>query len=519
MNRRSFYRKIIYLVALVPLLMLLHALGKPATSSVKGAKGSPGGKLAQLRTQYDLSEAQLGEIDPTSVTIKLATLGMRGVAANILWTKANNYKMKKDWTNLSATLRQMTKLEPHFLGVWRFQAWNLSYNVSVEFDDYRERYRWVIKGIDFLDEGIRYNENEARLVWDAGWFTAQKIGRADESKQFRRLFRLDDDFHGSRPVEDRDNWLVGKERFIKAEELVQQGAPLRGMSPVIFHSDVAMCQMNHSEALEADGSFGDKARRSWSKASREWDEYGSRDIPTSMGDIIQLNDREMFEQNVLRIQDQLDALEPGVRERVQQERINNLTQAERELQAAMLEPGDRTEDEYRRISELQRKLTVTHEDVANAMTGANRSRGLELAKQLAETEHLANTIRRYREIVNFEYWRRRAKVEQTAEALAAREFVYNGTFALATGNLPQARELFDAGLAKWREVLDMEQFANLPEDGDLGSELIDAIKVYRRILDARDEEFPDPFILQDILDLHQEDDPDVADLPANPSPA
>ena len=84
--------------------MPLFWLSQPATNAVKGVQGSPGGKLAQLRDQYHLSQAQLGQIDPTSVTIKLATLGMRGVAANILWEKANDYKMKKDWTNFGATL-------------------------------------------------------------------------------------------------------------------------------------------------------------------------------------------------------------------------------------------------------------------------------------------------------------------------------------------------------------------------------------------------------------------------------
>ena len=194
----SFVRKIIYLVAIAVLLMPLFWLSQPATNAVKGVQGSPGGKLAQLRDQYHLSQAQLGQIDPTSVTIKLATLGMRGVAANILWEKANDYKMKKDWTNLGATLNQITKVQPNFINVWSNQAWNLSYNVSVEFDDYRQRYRWVIKGIDFLKEGIRYNERQPRLLWDLGWMISQKIGKADESKQFRKLFKEDDDFHGDR---------------------------------------------------------------------------------------------------------------------------------------------------------------------------------------------------------------------------------------------------------------------------------------------------------------------------------
>ena len=122
---------------------------------------------------------------------------MSGIAADILWEKGQRYKMKKDWTDLSATLKQIRKVQPNFIGVWRFQAWNLSYNVSHEFDDYRDRYRWVIRGIDFLKEGIQYNEHKPVLQWDVGWFIRHKIGRADEKKQFRKLFKEDDDFHGS----------------------------------------------------------------------------------------------------------------------------------------------------------------------------------------------------------------------------------------------------------------------------------------------------------------------------------
>ena len=96
------------------------------------------------------AQVNLGEVDPASETIKLATLGLRGVAVNLLWEKANYYKKAEDWTNLTATLEQLAKLQPNFITFWKFQAWNLTYNVSVEFDDYRDRYYYVRRGIEFL---------------------------------------------------------------------------------------------------------------------------------------------------------------------------------------------------------------------------------------------------------------------------------------------------------------------------------------------------------------------------------
>jgi hypothetical protein len=117
-ERRSFYRKIGYAIAIMVLLFPLAWLSMPATSR------EPGGQLAKLRSEYRLGQANLGEVDPASETMKLATLGLRGVAVNLLWEKANYYKKVEDWDNLR---RRSTSgnLQPNFITFW-FQAWNLT---------------------------------------------------------------------------------------------------------------------------------------------------------------------------------------------------------------------------------------------------------------------------------------------------------------------------------------------------------------------------------------------------------
>ena len=206
MNQRTtFYRKIIYLVLIAVLLFPISRLGAPA------ARDDKGGWLAQLREEYELGQSDLGEIDPASETIRLATLGMRGIAVSLLWNKANEYKKKEDWSNFRATLAQLARLQPYFISFWRYQAWNLSYNVSVELDDVRDRFYYVKRGIEFLKEGKKYNRDNHYLLGDLGWFIGNKIGRADEHAEYRRLFKSDDDFHPEdRPPELRDNWLVSK---------------------------------------------------------------------------------------------------------------------------------------------------------------------------------------------------------------------------------------------------------------------------------------------------------------------
>ena len=165
----------------------------------------------------------------------------------------------------------------------------------------------MIKGIDFLQDGIRYNEHEPILLWDMGWIISQKIGKADEVKQFRRLFKDDDDFHGSRPLAERDNWLVGKQWFREACRRVDAGERIN-KTPVLFRSEPAMCQMHYCEAIEKDGTFGEVAEREWRNAAAEWKAFGDEDIPTSDKTVIHLNDEELYRDKYAQC---LDKIDPG----------------------------------------------------------------------------------------------------------------------------------------------------------------------------------------------------------------
>jgi hypothetical protein len=497
--RKMFLRKIIYLAAIGVLLGLLYLFGHPSTVDAPGQKGSPGGILAQARQRWGLSQTQLGQIDPTSETIKLATFGLRGVAALVLWEKANDYKMKEDWANFAATLNQIIKVQPHFISVWIHQAWNMSYNVSVEFDDYRERYRWVIKGIDYLKKGIEYNQYEPRLVWETGWTIAQKIGRSDEHKYYRRLFKADDEFHGSRPLALRDNWLVGKEWFIEAIKLADStNKGIGGKSPLIYLCDPPMSQMNYSEAIEKEGTFGEVARRAWKTAAAEWHHFGSIPIPSSYGVDLYLNDKEKEDEQAKKLVAELDALQPGLRDEIRAKKRRQLTKEQ--LEAYETPPEKRTDEQHKLYYEAEERLQVTHEDVARQIKGAQHAKAKKLAEDAANHEELATYISRYRETVNFLYWRLCAEVEQSDDALNARKFIYQGDQAFRDSDLTAAKTAYDQGLASWRQVLD--KFPALLEYEIMGSDLMDIVKQYQRILKQLDEPFPEKFPLQDIIDRY-----------------
>lgn len=495
-ERRSFYRKIAYGIGIIVLLFPIFWLSSPATST------EAGGKLAELRNEHRLGQANLGEIDPASETMKLATLGLRGVAVNLLWEKANYYKKTEDWTNLTATLEQLAKLQPNFTTFWRFQAWNLSYNVSVEFDDYRDRYYYVRRGIDFLKEGEKYNENSPRLLWDLGWFIGQKIGRADEHVQYRELFKNDDDFHPEdRPPAERDNWLVGKEWYLKAVDAVDnKGMSLGKQSPRIFYSSPAMSQINYAEAIEEEGAF-ETARRAWIRADEEWGAFGEIPIEHSTGVKLQLGREAELKKRVDDLRKELEGLAPGLRDKISQERLAALTAEERKLYDIPI--AELPAEQHAARQEVDAKLAVTDRDLAERIAHdqpANEKQALQLAHDLEREDRQLRFTINYKRDSNYNYWQTRCDFEQTANALEARRLMFEAhKIFREEQNSPKAKELYVRGFAKWRQVLD-EFPTILGDETTTGDDLLEYVKKYREVLDTLNETIPADFPLWDVIE-------------------
>ncbi len=457
-SQTIFRRKIVYLVTIALLLLPLSWLSLPRTYK------KPGGQIAQMRDRHKIGQANLGEIDPTSVAVRLSTLGMSGVAVSILSRRAIHFRKTENWTEYENTLDEILKLQPNFSEVWRHQAWNLSYNVSVEFDDFRSRYVWVKKGIEFLIKGTRYNDQDQRLLWDVGWFITQKIGKSDEQDQFRRLFKNDmrEDARGGDsdlrkampfaldvcedPRGDRDNWLVGRQWYVMAQRLVDESnVPLR-MNPTVFHSSSPMSQIKYASALIEDGIFdreGQPIRQAWRSAEQQWDDYGNRSILTSKNFPIRLNDLERYSQ-----------------------RLSDLETRLAELEAA----GDTAD---------QATLRALRFDI----------------KSLQEKVRLTKS---YRKVVNFKYWKDRCEYEQMPEAAAAHRLAYEGRQAFERAEFVKAIERYDECFKNWRVVLDRykDLIAQHGTIKDVGNHIDD----YRDVLEQLEQPMPVGFILQDLLD-------------------
>jgi hypothetical protein len=480
------------LVGIMALLLPLSLLSQPADSE------NAGGLLARMRAERGLSQANLGEIDPTGETMRFATLGLKNVAVALLWDRANHYKKVEDWANLSATLEQLTKLQPNFYSVWDFQAHNLSYNISVEFDDFRDRYAWVTKGIEFLRQGIGLNRFEPRLLGRMGWFIGHKIGKSDEKKEFRKLFVEDDDFHErddpKRTLPERDNWLVSRSKYRQAQQLADSGAPLK-TTALIFHSEPMMAAINHGRALEDDGVFGSSARRAWELAGEEMRRFATREIPTSWNVPIRLGLKEAEQARAKRLADEIEKLVPGRFAALEAEREAALTPEQKK--AVATPPLDRSEEQLQLAAEAESALLVTWKDVARAAPAEVRERAWRLALEEVEARETAEIIDRYRDIVNFDFWRATCEAEVTEPALRARELTWKADREFAAARLQAAKAAYEEAFEAWRKVFDASQI--LRDDDLTADDIAEIVGRYRKLLEQLDEPFPSPFILDDIL--------------------
>ena len=103
--------------------------------------------------------------------------GFRGLIANALWIRATELQEEDKFFEMAQLADWITKLEPHFVQVWTVQAWNMSYNISVKFKDFDDRWRWVQRGISLLrDEGLKYNPNEVLIYRELAWQFQHKMG-------------------------------------------------------------------------------------------------------------------------------------------------------------------------------------------------------------------------------------------------------------------------------------------------------------------------------------------------------
>jgi hypothetical protein len=499
-SNRKPLRKIAYILMIVAILLPLYYLGKPASD------GS--GKITELRSRHRMGQADLGKLDPTSESMRLACLGMRGIASTILWLRADYYKEEKYFDRFSAALNQIALLQPHFISVWQFQAHNLSYNVSPEFEDYRQRYEWVKKGIDYLVKGTKFNSRKPILQYDLGQYLGNKMGKADEKRQYRELFRNDKDFHeyfvsqglnalssdALGPDQKPDNWLVGKKWFEAAYDLVAAGASIK-KSPHLFYSYGPLWQMYSAESMEDEGVLDERARQSWERAGREWNKFGNRELGGISGDAVILGSFQKRQEELSQLLQKFaeltrDASIAAVEAKKRQVPEDKMTIFNKPA-------ADRDVDEDKIAMEVKMQIQPTYSEIAGQLPRDKQLQGLDLVQKLLAAEKILKDTKSLRDQVNYEYWDVRASAEQQETMVDARRLMFEGNELINVADVKGSVEKFEAAWIRWEKLF---RYYPMMMTEDVGEEVYKSINRYKKLID---KELDSSFVLSDFLSFFQ----------------
>lgn len=546
MRNQAFIRKISYAIIAAILLIPLSLISQPATQVSDAAgdnlqKKRQGGVLAQLRDKYDLSQAKLMEIDPASETMKLASIGLRGVAVNMLWMQAMEHRKKKKWDKLRSTLSALIKIQPNFIKVWEYQAHNLSYNISVEFDDYEYRYHWVKEGIRFLTEGIPYNRRNHRITDNLGFFTGMKIGRSDERFQFRKLFRKDTDFHEDMLLSDgkgvdpdlydtreygHDNWKMAWLWYDKSRNLVAKYPKNQYLSDMMFYRKRPMQLMAQARSLQTEFPTDDIIQEIWRDGNREWNVFGEREIRTTSGVPITFKGLADFQARLYEVRKQLDELVPGYRDGYMEELKQSANLSPRQLEAMGIPADERTEEDeiVAKAAEgiLQRRSRGMDRRIAENAAPSDFATAKRLADQTDELMSQMHYGESYAETVNYTYWDIRSDTESRDLLAEARRSMWRAEdmkrnsifddeyqFDSSTGEKKLIKRgaisLFKDAFEKWKTALDDPDVKGSElVDGEVVDNLIDSCGEYYDMLRVTGRQWPENFIFQDMVDARTE---------------
>ena len=132
-----------------------------------------------LRIEHRLTDTEPLENAPPLVAFTTVALGgFRGLVADWLWLRSERMQQAGNYFEMVQLASWIVKLQPRFTAATAFLAWNMSYNISVTFSSFEDRWRWVRRGIELIrDEAMKYNPGDPELFHQLGWIYQHKLGK------------------------------------------------------------------------------------------------------------------------------------------------------------------------------------------------------------------------------------------------------------------------------------------------------------------------------------------------------
>jgi hypothetical protein len=120
-------------------------------------------EVEEAAKRHDLRETDLGQVDLGGSTARFVLTSFRGPLICLLWWDSTERFARHEFQEVELRYRALTKLQPHFRSPWQYQAHNLAYNMSVEFDRVEDKYFWISQGIRWAALGEATNR---RRIYD-----------------------------------------------------------------------------------------------------------------------------------------------------------------------------------------------------------------------------------------------------------------------------------------------------------------------------------------------------------------
>ena len=216
LQRAAFNRKILYFGTIIGLFTIsLYwrgklEVGKPQrpvdqapTKFNRFADTLGRDSIGAQATRLELRELDLGDPEIATTAAQLSLVGFRGMVVTGLWRAAIEKQKRHEYHEFELLARMVSRLQPHFVDPWIYQAWNIAYNVSVENDKLGDMYFYIARGIELLAQGDRLNtkmytapDGDTRRIgspdmrYQIGFYYQNKFGVSDKVNTLRSLMQL-----------------------------------------------------------------------------------------------------------------------------------------------------------------------------------------------------------------------------------------------------------------------------------------------------------------------------------------
>ncbi len=103
--------------------------------------------------------------------------GFKPLLVDYLWIKQDKLQQEKQFEEIRLLLSIIARLQPRFVEVWSFNAYNMVYNISHQQKLPEMRWDWVKAGLDYIREGMKHNPGSAHLAHWTGLFYYDRIAQ------------------------------------------------------------------------------------------------------------------------------------------------------------------------------------------------------------------------------------------------------------------------------------------------------------------------------------------------------